>query len=188
MFSIVAFTFLIPTSPKNTQLAFSTHPNQEQNSAVLGVADTNEEYIYVQISGAINKPQVAKLKKGARVFELIETSGGFTDDASTAYINKTLNLAKLVADGEKLYIPFSIEELEPDFQSKYTEISEGLLININTATKEQLITLPQVGASTADRIINYRAKNGLFKSIENLKNVSGIGDKTFEEIKDLITI
>ncbi len=193
MFSVVAFTFLIPTKPaQNQQLAFETHP-QTQQSVVLGTSDVQDnstEYIYVQISGAIKTPQVAKLKKGARVFELIDNSGGFTADVSNAYVNKILNLAKVLNDGEKIYIPYSIEELEPDFTTKYSENSTETsdIININTANKEELKTLPQVGDSTADKIIDYRTKNGPFKSIDEIKNVSGIGDKTFEELKDLISI
>ena len=193
MFSIVAFTFLIPTKPQNQQLAFETHPETATSATVLGASDTNitkpEQYIYVQISGAIKTPQVAKLKKDTRVFELIDTSGGFTDDASDAYINKILNLARVVTDGEKLYIPFAIEELQSDFATKYTASSEeNTIVNINTANKQQLTTLPQVGDSTAEKIIDYRTKNGGFKSIDEIKNVSGIGDKTFEDFKDLISI
>ncbi len=192
MFSIVAFTFLIPTKPQNEQLAFEAHP-ETQKSVVLGTSDVQNEtteYIYVQISGAIKTPQVAKLKKGARVFELIDNSGGFTTDVSNAYVNKILNLAKVLNDGEKIYIPYSIEELEPDFATKYSESSTETsdIININTANKEELKTLPQVGDSTAGKIIDYRTKNGPFKSIDEIKNVSGIGDKTFEELKDLISI
>ena len=192
MLSIVAFTFLIPTNPKNEKLAFETHPQTPQ-SVVLGTSDVQDEtaeYIYVQISGAILTPQVAKLKKGSRVFELIEVAGGFTPDASNAYVNKVLNLARILADGEKLYIPFSLEELEQDFTTKYITIDStaNLIVNINTATKQQLTTLPQIGDSTADKIIAYRTKNGAFKSIEDIKNVDGIGDKTFEELKDLISI
>ena len=192
MFSIVAFTFLIPTKPQTEQLTFETHPQTPQ-SVVLGTSDVQDEtaeYIYVQISGAILTPQVAKLKKGSRVFELIEVAGGFTPDASNAYVNKVLNLARILADGEKLYIPFSLEELEQDFTTKYITIDStaNLIVNINTATKQQLTTLPQIGDSTADKIIAYRTKNGAFKSIEDIKNVDGIGDKTFEELKDLISI
>ena len=191
LFSIVAFTFLIPPTKKNEQLAFETH-SQPETQAVLGSSDVKEdatEYIYVQISGAIKKPQVAKLKKGARVFELIEMSGGFTDDVSNAFVNKILNLAKVLIDGEKLYIPFSIEELDSNFATKYTtDETESTIVNINTANKQQLTTLPNVGESTADKIIDYRTKNGPFIEVEDIKNVSGIGDKTFEDIKDLITV
>ena len=193
MFSIVAFTFLIPTKPQTEQLTFETHQDQTP-STVLGTSDeqinNTEGYIYIQISGAIKNPQVAKLKKGSRVFELIEVAGGFTPDASNAYVNKVLNLARILADGEKLYIPFSLEELEQDFTTKYITIDStaNLIVNINTATKQQLTTLPQIGDSTADKIIAYRTKNGAFKSIEDIKNVDGIGDKTFEELKDLISI
>jgi len=154
MFSIVAFTFLIPTK-SNPQLAFETHP-ENTKPLVLGATDTNltesAQYIYVQISGAINNPQVVKLKKGARVFDLINASGGFTDDASKAYINKILNLARVLKDGEKIYIPFSIEELQSDFATKYTTSNKAnTIVNINTASKQQLITLPKVGDSTADK-------------------------------------
>jgi len=191
MFSIVAFTFLIPTKPQTEQLVFNTH-SENAKSAVLGATDTNltknDQDIYVQISGAIKNPQVINLKKGSRVFDLINAAGGFTDDASKIYINKILNLARILEDGEKVYIPFSIEELEPDFTNKYTTDNKNTLVNINTANKQQLITLPQVGDSIADKIIDYRTTNGEFKSIDEIKNVSGIGDKAFEEMKNLITI
>ena len=152
--------------------------------------------IIVHVSGAVKQEGIIELEENSRVADAIELAGGVREDA---YM-KDVNLAELLEDGMKIYIP-SKEEVENQKESgnyvgntntsnKNTTDKNDLnsKVNINTATKEELDTLPGIGESTANKIINYREENGKFKSIEEIKEVSGIGDSKFEQIKDLIEI
>ena len=152
--------------------------------------------IIVHVSGAVKQEGIVELEENSRVADAIELAGGVREDA---YM-KDVNLAELLEDGMKIYIP-SKEEVENQKESgnyvgntntsnKNTTDKNDLnsKVNINTATKEELDTLPGIGESTANKIINYREENGKFKSIEEIKEVSGMGDSKFEQIKDLIEI
>ena len=139
--------------------------------------EVEEEFIYVDVDGAVVNPGVYKLKKGSRVFEAIKKAGGLSDYADTS----SLNQAKFVEDGEKITIPVSNDDMS------YSDGSDSKLININTADKSRLTELSGVGDAIADRIIEYRNKTR-FSSIEDIKNVKGIGDATFEKIKNQITV
>ena len=122
--------------------------------------------------------------------------GGLTDNADLTNIN----LAYILEDGEKIYIPKKGEEppnessaaSSSDQSSSYSNYSatstKNNKININKATQTELETIPSVGPSTALKIIEYREQNGKFKSIEDIKNVSGIGDAKYEKMKDYITV
>ena len=107
-------------------------------------------------------------------------AGGFSEDADRTYIN----LADSVKDGQKLYVP-KLGEVLPQEQAGGIEAAK---ININTATSQQLMTLPGIGESRAKDIIDYRQKNGKFKSISDIKKISGIKDAAFDKIKDLICV
>ena len=142
----------------------------------------------VYISGEINKPGVYQIKDGDRLEDLIEEAGGLTDKAS----DKTLNLAQRLEDQMKIYIPNideenSLENIDPNQAANISVSSKSELININTASKEELMSLPNIGDKRADAIIEYRSSNK-FEKIEDIKNVTGIGDKFYEALKDLITI
>jgi len=154
---------------------------REQEIAFTNPADneteTHEtEYIFVDIDGAVNNPGVYCLPEGSRVIDAINMAGGLAEGAYTQNVNK----ARKLTDGEKIYIP---SEGERDAEN----IQTNKLININTASAELLKTLPGIGDVYAQRIIEYR-NNKRFNSIEEIKNIQGIGDKTFEKLKDLITI
>lgn len=156
--------------------------------------DSLKEEIYVDISGAVNKPYVYKLPARSRMYELVKMAGGFRDDADT----DSLNLAKLLTDQEKVVVYTKKEVMEmaesggiaPITQISGTGSNSGAAekININTATAEQLQNLKGVGPSTAEKIISYRNSNGSFRKIEDLMNVKGIGNKTFEKFKDQLCI
>ena len=149
--------------------------------------------IYVDISGCINNPGVYEVEEGTRVFQLIERAGGLTQSADIEDINR----AEEVYDGQKLVIA-SLEEggygNEGASGSSYRDSSQGDMtdsrgrININRASSGELQNIPGVGPATAEKIIEYRENNGFFKSIEDIKKVSGIGDKTFESMKEYITV
>ncbi len=140
--------------------------------------------IYVDIGGQVKNPGVYTVKEGTRVFEVIEKAGGLTEDAFIEQINQ----AEAVTDGQKIVIPSS-EDVQQSLmpQTASGKDSSGL-VNINSADSQTLQEIPGVGPATAEKIIAYRTENGRFSSIEDLKNVSGIGDKTFEKMKDKITV
>lgn len=172
--------------------------NNEINSEVL-IENISNTYtselekkevnmIKVHIAGAVKNPGIISTEEGSRLADAIEKAGGFTEDADTS----NLNFAYVIQDGEKIYIynedeSKEIEEKGIVIEDSKVETKEKK-ININTATKEELETIPGIGPALAERIIEYRNKNGKFKSIEDLKNVSGIGDKKFENIKEKIRV
>jgi competence protein ComEA len=138
--------------------------------------------ITVDIRGAVSNPGLYTLPLDSRVNDAIQAAGGFTDDANT----DILNLAKTLEDGEQIIVP------ELNSQAPTENITRSInpsliLVNINTATLEQLDTLPEIGPITAQNIIDYRNANGSFDRIEDIQDVLGIGPVTFEKIKDLIT-
>lgn len=142
--------------------------------------EANEEYIFVHIEGQVNHPGLIKVKYGTRLYELIEEAGGETEEADLTRIN----LASVLNDEQKVVIPAKVT-ISIDAEEKE---EEGALININTASKEKLMTLDGIGEGTAEKIIKYRQDKGFFNVIEDLKNVSGIGESKFNALKDDITI
>ncbi len=159
-------------------------------------ADTTEEKkqqteqvteIYVQIDGAVKKPGVYTFSEGSRVYELIEAAGGLLPEAYDLGINQ----AKRLADGEKIYV-YTKEEIEngagtTDTQNPRGQTDDGK-VNINTASVEELMTLSGIGETRAKDIIAYRNAHGAFSLPEDLKNVSGIGDSTYNKIADAIIV
>lgn len=149
--------------------------------------------IFLHITGEVNSPGIIEIDEGARLVDVIEAAGGFTENAD---INK-INLAYLVKDGQKINIPnvnsvdtnsYITENMGENIIIEDITSSSTNLVNINTATQTKLETLTGIGPSTALKIIKYREENGKFKTIEEIKNVAGIGDSKFEAIKDEICV
>lgn len=153
-----------------------------------------EKKIKVDVSGAVQDPGVYELSKDVRVEEALDAAGGFSSDADQPWIAKNLNLAVKLSDGDKLYIPKVGEGAPPASAGVVsgTETSstpDCSRVNINTASAATLDEcLPGIGPAYAQRIIEYREAHGGFKSIEEIQEVSGIGPKTFEKIKNQITV
>ena len=151
---------------------------------------TNKE-ITVYVSGEVNKPGIVTLNEGDRLAKVVEMVGGTTNKADL----NGINMAIKVQDEMHYIIPKigdvvknNNSEIVSNDNTNQAEASKTSQININTATIEELDTLPGVGEATANKIVNHRSENGEFKSIEEVKNVNGIGDKKFEEIKNLICV
>lgn len=165
-------------------------PKEEDVSAEKETPKAETSAAYVYVCGAVNNPGVYELPGDSRVFQAVELAGGFTEDAYQVGVN----LADKVQDGQQLRILTQEEadgqeaaSLYPEQQSA-EENATGTKININQADSIKLCELNGIGESKALAIIHYREENGPFASIEELKSVSGIGDKTYEKIKDDITV
>ena len=154
--------------------ASDTEAVQTENSP----GDTAE--IYVHITGAVNNPGVIRLAPGSRLIDAIEKLGGLTENADT----DSVNLASVLEDEDKIHIYTREETAETGAVSA----SGTGRVNINTASLEDLKTLPGIGDAIGKSIIDYREKNGAFKSLEDLKEVDRIGDKVFDKLKDSITL
>ena len=162
--------------------------------------------IIVHITGSVAKEGILELDEGSRISDAIEKAGGLIDGADASQIN----LAFVLSDGMKIYIPnvndkeeknedktniyitnesgvSTIEDMQSSNKNENSS-AKSIMVNINTADISQLDTLPGIGDSTAQKIIDYRKENGKFNSIEDITNVKGIGDSKFEKIKDYITV
>lgn len=149
-------------------------------TSMIFVADAKADdviyinYIFVDVKGEVENPGVYRVTANTRVFQLIEMAGGLTDDSYT----RNVNLASITKDEQIIYIP-NINEIADN--------SLVNLININIASIDLLTTLPNIGESLAQEIVNYRNIQS-FSTIEEIMNVSGIGISTFEKIKSFITV
>ena len=168
-------------------------PETELQIGETGIAGSDSEEdvsmpstavkLVVDISGCVKTPGVYEIADGTRLHEVIELAGGLTKEADIDAINQ----AELVTDGQKILIPAKAEEYNSGNKSQEMTTTSDK-ININTADSSSLQEIPGVGPATADKIIQYRDANGRFHSIEDIRNVSGIGDKTFEKMKDKICV
>lgn len=179
-------------------LTSSNNSNQSLQSTDLakGSADNSideqkeilSQKIKVYICGEINNAGVYELESSSRVIDLINIAGGAKKDA---YL-ESINLAEILTDSQKIYIPSKEEVLNSQSINSLIDVDNSDLkdkiVNINFAGKNELELLPGIGPELAQRIIDYRKNTGSFKKKEDLKNVTGIGEKKYEAVKDLITI
>lgn len=164
--------------------------DQDFNTVESSETSTYNNKIVIHIEGAVKNPGVYYLKDHSRYNDAVNLAGGMLEGADRSKIN----LAKKIYDEAFIYIPMIGEEWEPNpglYQGDEQGIIEGpsgkALVNINTATQQELTGLPGIGEVYAQRIIDYRSTYGDFQSIEDIKKVSGIGNVTFDNIKDQIT-
>ena len=135
--------------------------------------------IFVHILGAVQQPGLYELSEGDRAVDAVAAAGGFLDTADQAQ----LNLARFVVDGEQIVVPIIGETpVAPP------GVAAGGKVNLNTADVTALDTLPGVGPAMADRIIQWRESNGPFVAVDDLLGVTGIGDKTLDALRDLVTV
>ena len=215
LFSLLSFGVFYYYKNKETHTVLYESNLEEKNEVKI---EEPKEYYYVDIKGLVNNPGVYSIEKGKRVVDALNQAGGLQEDANTSllnlsmmikdqmvikvYSNKEINdLSETIKKEQKqdtlcksndACTTTSKSTVVPKLEQKSStndnvDISSEK-ININTATKDLLMTLSKIGESKAISIIEYREANGEFKTIEDIKNVSGIGDSIFESIKDYITV
>ena len=169
------------------ELSVSAESETEEEGAVPQEEQEPAETVYVYVCGAVNAPGVYELKKDARVFEAITLAGGMTAEAAPEAVSQ----ARTVADGEQIYVP-TVREVQmqgsgvEDIVTGNADVSGK--ININTAGKEELMTLTGIGEAKAQSILDYREEHGKFGSIEDLMLIEGIKEGVFNKIKEDIMI
>lgn len=146
--------------------------------------ETSQE-IYVQVCGAVKSPGVFSFSPTDRVFQAIEAAGGLREDADQTLLNQ----AEVLQDGQKIYV-YTMEEAKEMASATSSEAEEedDGRINLNTASKEELMTLSGIGESKATAIIAYREEHGGFSSVEELKNISGIKDGVYSKVADYLCV
>ena len=191
IFLLIFLCFLLTACKDKSDIKFEKadiETSEESSEALaeesLSESTAVEEYIDVFVSGCVNNPDVYTLKKGSIINEAVKMAGGFSEGACKDYVN----LAKKLEGGEHIVIP-GVDEVESaKLQLSTEEVSDSqgiVLVNINTATKEELMSLPGIGERKADSIIEYR-KSKTFSSPEDIMNISGIKEAAFNKIKDKI--
>jgi competence protein ComEA len=199
LFSLVSFYIIYKTS-NTKEINNISSLSLETNNTISKTQIVNK--IFIDIKGNVLNPGVYSLDEGSRVIDVINISGGLTENANTRYIN----LSKILIDGDVIVI-YSNEEIEKAKESNIIYIetpciceeindacldnnisNNNSLININTASLGELDSLSGIGESKAQAIIKYREENGAFNSIEDILNVSGISETIFSKIKDFITV
>lgn len=150
-----------------------------------GGAEAEPESVFIYVCGAVNSPGVYELPEGSRVYEAVEAAGGMTEDAD----ERSLNQAGLLQDGQQITV-YTVEEAAGTVPGSGA-VPDGLesgRVNLNTAGKELLMTLPGIGETKAEAILTYRSEHGPFSDIEEIKNIEGIKEKVFEKIEGLIEV
>lgn len=191
--------YIIKKASNSEYINLETEEESAEENTNETETSENEEiieeikYIVVHVTGAVNEEGIVEVEEGSRISDVVEAAGGITEDADLSKIN----LAYMVQDGQKIYVPSvndkeEITNITDDAGENVIKSDDsstkGEKININTASQTELETLNGIGPSTALKIINYRNENGAFKNIEDIKNVPGIGDAKFENIKESISV
>lgn len=176
----------------NNQGDFSKIENIEDVKTVDKTENMTKK-ISIYISGAVNSPGVVELKSNERLMEGVKLCDGLTDEADTNRINLAMKVKDeghyiIPKEGEEIELNDSNENVENNNNDNNSGEGESKKININSASKEELDSLPGVGEVTAQKILDYREENKEFKSIDEIKNVKGIGENKFNDLKDYICI
>lgn len=193
VFVIAAGVLFFYDGRKETDVQWQTTEETAAEAGLSGAASeeavtsaesvqTEAETIYVYVCGHVRKPDVYPMEAGTRLYEAIKAAGGASEDADL----QQLNLADTLTDGQRIYVPAEGEAVSAA-ENTEDKASNGL-VNINTATAEQLQTLPGIGQAKANAIVAYREANGSFSSIEDLRQVPGIKEGVFGQIQELICV
>ncbi len=189
LLGLAAAVLVTALAPRGgTTVVAATAPGASATGGPAGLAASpSPGALYVQVVGQVVHPGLYQVRDGDRVMDAVAAAGGFTPSADQAGIN----LARVVADGEQLVVP-AVGEAPAAGAAGATGAGgvavPGAKVNINTADATALESLPRVGPATAQKIIDWRTKNGRFRSIQDLRSVSGIGDATFAQLEPLVTV
>jgi len=159
--------------------------DQRDDSPILGQLAMGEPSVVVHVAGEVHTPGIVELPAGSRVVDAIAAAGGATPGATL----DTVNLARRLADGEQLHVGHPVTTTTgnvPEQPAAQAAVGPGSVINLNTASSEQLQQLPRVGPATAEKIISHREKHGSFTNVEQLLDVPGIGERTLANLRDLV--
>ncbi|MFC8148995.1 helix-hairpin-helix domain-containing protein [Bacillus paralicheniformis] len=188
---IISAAFMLLSGKRETSSGLSIPEEAsaqtfDKKEEVKREKNAGREEVIIDLKGAVKNPGVYQMKEGDRVHDALKKAGGTEKKAD----EKQINLAAVLRDGMVLYIPFEGEEAAGSFSEADSRAdgSSGDIVNINTASSEELQTIPGIGPSKAEAVIEYREENGMFQTIEDITNVSGIGEKSFERIKSSITV
>ena len=141
----------------------------------------------MHVQGEVKNPGIVELEENSRVIDAIEKAGGLTDEANLINVN----LAEKIIDGRKIYIPNNLEKernIDENIEKKQSDNNKEIKVNINSATQTELESIPGIGPTTARKIIEYRKEHGRFKEIEELKEISGIGENKLRNMLEYIEI
>ena len=176
-----------------------TIDTSDWTNSALEETTEEEKKILIHITGEVNNPGVVSLKEGARIIDAINEAGGTTEKADLGKVN----LAYILEDAQKVYIPSTNEIENKDYVSESSgqitvatnsandliaKANEKIMVNINTANEVELQRIPGIGETIAGRIVAYRKQNGKYKTIEDIQNVSGVGASKFQKIKQYICV
>ena len=169
----------------------SSYMNEKSNkSNEISQTETEDQLVTVDVKGAVKKPGVYQLQSNSRVHDALEKAGGLTDEADL----KSVNQAQKLSDEAVVYVAkvgenaVDVTASAPASATSGTNQTKSALVNLNTATEADFQTISGIGQKRAQDIIAYREANGRFKSVDDLKNVSGIGAKTLEKLKEYVTV
>ena len=169
----------------------SSYMNEKSNkSNEISQSETEDQLVTVDVKGAVKKPGVYQLQSNSRVHDALEKAGGLTDEADL----KSINQAQKLSDEAVVYVAkvgenaVDVTTSAPTSATSGTGQTKSALVNLNTATEADFQTISGIGQKRAQDIIAYREANGRFKSVDDLKNVSGIGAKTLEKLKEYVTV
>ena len=170
--------------------------NDKQTSAVKSdkneINNTNSKKVIVEIKGEVKKPDVYYLDEGSIVKDIIQQAGGLTEKADITAVNQAKKLVNneciVINNKDQVNANVISKDINKEVSVSAVASEADSVININTASKDELDKIPGIGAVTAEKIIEYREKNNGFKNIEDIKKVDRIGDKLFEKIKDKISV
>ncbi|WP_137597946.1 helix-hairpin-helix domain-containing protein [Paucilactobacillus kaifaensis] len=175
------------SAPGRTQMQDNNFGTRQSPKNKMTAASTSK-MIYVDVKGAVNRPGVYALKSGLRIQDALTKAGGTTSEADINHVN----MAQQVNDQQVVYVPVKGEVTTPigsdTAESGDSDNATGPIVNLNTATKEQLLQITGVGDKKADLILQYRQEHGQFKSVEDLKEVNGFGDRSVANIKDQLSV
>ena len=169
---------------KKEEIPLEEAQTQEDETGSESAKKQEEEKIYVHVCGQVKSPGVYELPSESRVYQALDAAGGMTEEAASQQVNQ----AQKLADGQQIYVPSAQEAENSSGQPGQSPAADDGKVNLNTADKEELMTLSGIGEARAEAILEYREEKGGFQSVEELKEIDGIKDGIFGKIEDQIMI